>query len=529
MSPVHIVAISDDGFMVPYLVMLTSAKSNKLPTSHYKIHFICDHVSPYYRRKLLDLAAPDFEIVLYDGDTSAYSNVEINLHVTPATFLKIHIPEILSDVEKVLHVDGDVIVQKDLSELYQRELCGKTLGVVRSMTMELGGFMERRGIDRGFNAGIMLMDLSRMRAANATAILAEKLLSLPKEWSLLEQDCLNSVYYEDALYLPPRYNCFLFSFIRNKYTIEQVNNYYGTTYSSFEEMNDDAVMIHLAGTPGIRPWQASNGLMWASWQRYYEMSPVSEVHLNRRLMFTPLDFETLDARYIGHPRFDGVADAVWKVRKAHEDSTRVQGIVNDSLRNRVSELKRGQELQNTRHQNITNKLTNLEKNLDVHQLRHERVQKQVSAQQSQISEQKVHHLRLAKEVQTLQYEVSVQEIRARREVDEAMGKLRSEVEVRLVQDSKDQKTRNDNLKRSMVSKEFFDAKVAALCPEQAFLLEVYEVVIARMKRRDRRLKWLSLCSFGKKKNEYQEERRQLKKTIRRVCDKLSAMQQKGLR
>lgn len=517
MFPVHIVAISDDGFMVPYLVMLTSAKSNKLPTSHYRIHFICDHVSSYYRRKLLELTSPDFEIVLYDGDTSAYCSVEINLHVTPATFLKIHIPEILSDVDKVLHIDGDVIVQKDLSELYQRELCGKTLGVVRSMTMELGGFMERRGIDRGFNAGIMLMDLSRMRAANATAILAEKLLSLPKEWSLLEQDCLNVVYYEDALYLPPRYNCFLFSFIRNNYTIEQVNSYYGTSYSSFEEMNDDAVMIHLAGTPGIRPWQSSNGVMWASWQRYYEMSPVSEVHLNRRLMFTPSDFETLDARYIVHSQFNRVADVVWKERKALEDTTRAQVIVNDSLRSRVSELKRGYELLNTRHQNVTIKLTNLEKTQDVHQLRQERVQNQVSTQQSQISEQKVQHLRLAQEVRALQYEVSVQEKRAGRVVDKAIGKLRGEVAERFRQEASVQKK----------NREDFETKMTAICPEPAFLLEVYEVVIARMKRRARRLKWLSLLCFGKKKAGYLEERRQLKKSISRVSAKLSAMQQKG--
>ena len=95
------------------------------------------------------------------------------------------------------------------------------------------------------------------------------------------------------------------------------------------------------------------------------------------------------------------------------------------------------------------------------------------------------------------------------------------------QDTQQQKQKNAQRQLDDHNKRIakLDLKLLSLCPEHAFLLEVYEVVIARMKRRARRLKWLALLSFGKKKSGYLEERRQLKKSISRVSAKLSAMQQ----
>lgn len=488
MSNVHIAVISDDGFMIPSIVMLTSAKKNKLPESRYVIHFVCCNVNSFYKRKLMELSAPDFEILLLEEDVDMFEQVNISIHVTAATFLKIRLPEILAGIDKIIHIDGDVVVQKDLTELYERNLEGNSLGVVRSMTMELSGTIQKRGIERGFNAGIMLMDLAKMRRERASSVLLDKLLTIPEDWNLLEQDVLNVVYHDDALYLPPRYNCFFFAF-EKKYTIEEVNDFYGTKYVSFEDMNEDAVMVHLAGTPKRRPWQVFNGVLSTIWQHYYDQSPVAHVNLSRPLLLSDEVRKAVDGKFVtmetyGRYREDQRKQFVNVLQRLDGQMNR-----QDAQRKQIAEVERRLDGQMNRQDAQRKQIAEVERRLDGQINRQD-------AQRKQIAE-------------------------VERRLDGQMAR----------QDAQQQKQKNAQSqldvhnKRIAKLKETLDLKLLALCPEHAFLLEVYEVVIARMKRRARRLKWLSLLCFGKKKAGYLEERRQLKKSISRVSAKLSAMQQ----
>ena len=278
---VHIVVIADDGFMEPSIVMLTSAKENKKVDSHYRIHFIYNHVSRLYKAKLKELHAPDFEIVEYDvPEKSYFEEVNIKIHVTPTTFLKLEIPEILRDVDKVIHIDGDVIVQGDLSQMYNIELADNVLGVVRSIRIEKSGLIQKMGIEKYFNAGIMMMNLDSMRRNGDSEKLIDMLRNIPEEWNMLEQDCMNVYYKDRCLYLPIKYNCIHFTMIRD-FTIDEVNDFYGTDYESYDEMVSDALMVHLAGTPGRRPWQISNGVHGATWQYYYDISPLRHIYRKR--------------------------------------------------------------------------------------------------------------------------------------------------------------------------------------------------------------------------------------------------------
>lgn len=278
---VDIVVIADDGFMEASIVMLTSAKVNKNNTSYYRVHFICNNVCRLYKKKLLELQDQDFEILIYDETSKAYFNeVNIKIHVTATTFLKLEIPEILRGVSKVIHIDGDVIVQGDLWQMYNIDLADNTLAVTRSIRMEKSGRIQLRGIDKSFNAGIMLMNLDSMRKNKDSEKLINMLRTLPDEWWLLEQDCLNVYYRNKCLYLPIRYNCFYFTMIKD-FTIDEVNEFYGTNYESYDEMVSDALLIHLAGTPGRRPWQVRDGVHGQSWQYYYNISPLKHLYHER--------------------------------------------------------------------------------------------------------------------------------------------------------------------------------------------------------------------------------------------------------
>lgn len=278
---IHLTVISDDGFMIPSIVMLTSAKLNKNKQSRYCVHFICNKVSQYFRKKLCELHSDDFEIVLYDAPKKDFSSVDINIHVTESTFYKLEVPDILKDINKVIHIDGDVLVHGDLSEFFHTDLAGNTLGVVGDIITTKLGDVEKLGIPKAFNAGIMLMDLEKMRNDGDVAKLENMLMNIPDNWTWLEQDCLNVYYEGKALFLPPKYNCAYMNIKGLDTPIEEVNEYYGTSYESYYEMLDDSVILHMCGTPGKRPWQVTNGVHSAAWQHYYDLSPVKHIYLER--------------------------------------------------------------------------------------------------------------------------------------------------------------------------------------------------------------------------------------------------------
>ncbi|MBQ4595151.1 MAG: hypothetical protein IJA81_11015 [Akkermansia sp.] len=69
--------------------------------------------------------------------------------------------------------------------------------------------------------------------------------------------------------------------------IQEINQFYGTDYASKDDLLDDAVILHLAGTPNVRPWQVINGVYGAVWQYYYDLSPLRHVHIERPDIFCP--------------------------------------------------------------------------------------------------------------------------------------------------------------------------------------------------------------------------------------------------
>jgi lipopolysaccharide biosynthesis glycosyltransferase/predicted O-methyltransferase YrrM len=102
----------------------------------------------------------------------------------------------LLPVERILYLDADVLVRRDLKDIWRTDMGGKSIGAVRDIGYPIGhpGLPE---VDRGrfyFNAGVLLVNLSLVRQRlpemkNALATL--------KETAYKDQDFLNAFFSED--------------------------------------------------------------------------------------------------------------------------------------------------------------------------------------------------------------------------------------------------------------------------------------------------------------------------------------------
>lgn len=141
---------------------------------------------------------------------------------TPGSLMRLYLPEILKDVEKVLYLDCDIIVNLDVKELWETDLetfhigavipdRKKTLSLSRKRKQKRRDFEDKFNInkDNYFNAGVLLMDLKsiRQKKINFTEELLN-LLRINPELPYLDQDLLNIWCKGEFVHLPKKYNIF---------------------------------------------------------------------------------------------------------------------------------------------------------------------------------------------------------------------------------------------------------------------------------------------------------------------------------
>jgi lipopolysaccharide biosynthesis glycosyltransferase len=142
-------------------------------------------------------------------------------HVPKITYTRLLIPWLLPDtVSKVLYLDSDLLVLDDLAPLWETDLGGAVVGAVSDFILHTSfvaaGFdpqlkraePRHQGVPRVreyFNAGVLLIDLTRWRENRISEKAMEYLKDHPKS-PFMDQDALNFVCENSWKRLEPRWN-----------------------------------------------------------------------------------------------------------------------------------------------------------------------------------------------------------------------------------------------------------------------------------------------------------------------------------
>ena len=279
MKAIPLVFITDDTYSLPTGVAIMSAIQSKKAETKYDISIITYQVSSENKERLLRQAAPNVTIRLIEA-----ANVDIDdyreqgYYVSPSSLLKFSIPDFLPDVKKVLYLDGDILVKQDLTELFEMPLKKTYAAGVRDMAGEvIARFHDKLSLDRYLNSGMMLLNLDLMRRDDLTNRLYRTKKEHP-EYQCMDQDVFNDVFRGNITWLPPKYNLMFANLAGIHLPIEDVNRFYGTGYDSYEEMIDDACIIHL--TNERKPWLYRYTFFAQDWRQIYQKSSFHTVPLH---------------------------------------------------------------------------------------------------------------------------------------------------------------------------------------------------------------------------------------------------------
>lgn len=188
-----VVAFGVDGAYAPHLA--ATVASVRAASEAARFHFIVvnegiDRATQARVQKI----APDDGFTWARVDDPELLAMTGSGHISRATFFRLALPRIApAATGRVLYLDSDLIVARDLTELWETDLGGAPLGAVCDSGMDWKPFARTWGLpeSRGpyFNAGVLLIDLDRVRREGTFDLAIDVLRRTALTY--MDQDALN--------------------------------------------------------------------------------------------------------------------------------------------------------------------------------------------------------------------------------------------------------------------------------------------------------------------------------------------------
>lgn len=279
-----IVCSTDCKYIMPTGVMLTSLfESNKGEVVN--VHLLHDKASALLLEPIKSIAANYHQVIhFYLIDDNIFRNFPIGLdyqldHVgsSLATYYRLYLTEILpSDMDKVIYLDGDVLVMDKLENLWKTDLADYALGAVPDSYNNKVEHYNRLRYPQSkgyFNAGVLLINLKYWREHQVMALFLDYVKKYPERLKCHDQDVLNYLFQDVKLNLPLRYNAL------NEYWFDV--HYTLLSWEYDEEMREaqqHPAIVHFTCIP--KPWyknckhplkkEFDKYLAMGPWRRYQE-------------------------------------------------------------------------------------------------------------------------------------------------------------------------------------------------------------------------------------------------------------------
>ena len=256
----------DANFARPMGVAMTSIILNNR-NQNIIFHIFTDGLNECDKIRLKLLAEINHIIIkIYYIDISIFKNLKTTTNWSVATYYRfIMCKGLYGEVEKVLYLDADIICLKQIQELFNIDMNGKTIMAVHDI-IDSYNFpirMKKINIKSGnyFNAGVLLIDINKWNEKNISERAFELLLNNMEKYDYLDQDVLNVTLENDVCFINKNYN-----YIYNK---EQ---------SQKDNLVDVIKLLHYATVQ--KPWYTwYNYPLGESFIKYASQSPWKDVPL----------------------------------------------------------------------------------------------------------------------------------------------------------------------------------------------------------------------------------------------------------
>ena len=265
------VVTATNQLFVPYLgVMLQSLVDHSNSMRTYDIIVLHTELNATDKKQLCKVSEGFSNISVRFADVSSvmkHENLSVHEHLSVETYYRYFIPMLLPDYAKVLWLDADILIKRDVAELYDLDITESCLAASHDLDF-IGGYKsdvyvkkyadERMNLKQPlsyFQAGVMLLNLSKIRELYS----ARDFLKKTKEfnWRMMDQDVLNMLFEGSVETLPQKWNVVMNweRYGRSRFDIMRQAPI--RLWNEYLEARKNPAIIHYAGSE--KPWKVPDG------------------------------------------------------------------------------------------------------------------------------------------------------------------------------------------------------------------------------------------------------------------------------
>ena len=270
-APVLIV-LAVNNYYVPYVsVMIESLIYNSNPKRFYKLFILNTNISQKNIEILKTQIKKNKNFSINFINVNKFienKNLKIFAHLTIETYFRFLILDLFPNSEKVLYLDSDLIINVDVSILYDINIEGKYLAATKDIDTAgiLNYQFEKRkyikdvigynGTDEYFQAGVILFNVPEIRKKFSSEILFY--IAQGRKWDWMDQDILNFLFKGNIYYLNQKWNCIMnwVGLIKNLCRIDILKLAPKELFKEYLDARKNPLIIHYAGNQ--KPWETPN-------------------------------------------------------------------------------------------------------------------------------------------------------------------------------------------------------------------------------------------------------------------------------
>lgn len=285
---VPIVFAANNTFVGPLSVAIKSLLNHTSDNHFYDIVVLESDISAQNKTMLSAMVAqhPNAQIRYCNAASKMEGyTLTAHAHISVETFFRFLIQSVMPEYDKVLYLDGDIVVQADVAELYDTDVTGNMLAAVLDVDFasQINGYapemmdyavntLKLKDPYSYFQAGILLMNLEEMRKAHSQD---EWLQLASVDYKYSDQDVLNIYCQGHVVFLGQEWNL-LFD---NDFTrVSQVFRFAPREHRMLYDAAAKAPkIIHYAGF--AKPWNALPADRYAEFWQVARQTPFYEMML----------------------------------------------------------------------------------------------------------------------------------------------------------------------------------------------------------------------------------------------------------
>ncbi|MDC0948187.1 glycosyltransferase [Gammaproteobacteria bacterium] len=274
---IPVILTINNRFCMPAGVLISSIVARAEATTCYQFLIVHQQrISARNQRRLRSIVEDTRHELAFIANAISYNGLKTNRRWTAEIYFKLDLPNLLPDLDRAIYLDADIVALSDLSDLYQFDLAGRSLGAYYTQIYNADLVNGESRPATNFNVGVLLLDLAALRQ-NRSMEEASQLLALNSEhFHTPEQTAMQITFHGDVTLLPEKFNQRLHALIAERRAFPL-----------------DTGLLHY--TTKSKPWNTQGLPLRDLWLDSFRRSPFSRTRLiNEFACSTDQEFKVHD-------------------------------------------------------------------------------------------------------------------------------------------------------------------------------------------------------------------------------------------